>query len=134
MIISNYGIPTRVWVQSIKNVHEGEPGPTMPYNLWVFYDQLGFLIRYSGQVIYQDMYVMCPTFQDGGNLEPSIDLFMTSPKTHVSLEDLTDYENIPKSQIIPLGEATELTLEEFTALLSQDEHTPCFETPKDKWP
>lgn len=133
-LIPEYGPPTRVWLQSIKTVVEGEPGPTMPYDLWVFYDQLGILIRYQGQVIYRDTYKMCPTFQEGGNLVPTIDLYLKSPEKQISLESLTDYANIPKSQIFLLREAANLTLDEFYALYNQNKRTPCFETPKNIWP
>jgi len=134
LIIPAYGLPSRVWIDSIATVHEGQPGPTMPYEVWVFYDHLGILLRYKGQVVYQSTYEMCPVFGDEGNLGQGLDLFLQFPESNLPLEDLSDFNHIGESLVLPLEKATELTIDEFFGLFAQQNKSPCFETSRDIWP
>lgn len=133
-IIAEYGTPTRVWVESNSTVSEGRPGPTMPYSLWIFYDHVGILVRYSGKVPFQETYRMCPTFQPEGDLQPFIDLYLRAEDHNIPLERLSDHQFISEESINSLEEAAGISLEEFAELYSQPVQVPCFETPREIWP
>jgi len=132
-IIPEYGAPSRVWLTSRSTVHEGQPGNTMPYAVWVFYDYYGFLLRYQGHVDFQDIYQMCPFFRSGGNLGEGIDFFLQSPERKLPLEALTDLEQIGAPPL-SLEEATGMSTDEFYALYARQDAQLCFETPRDVWP
>jgi hypothetical protein len=87
-ILQRYGAPTRIWVSSISSVHEGTPGNTMPYSIWLFYDNLDVLIRYGGLVVYENTYKMCPVFNHQGNLSDDIDIYLQSHDEENPLENL----------------------------------------------
>jgi hypothetical protein len=127
-ILSTYGLPSQVWVSSISEA--GEPLTEFaPYDLWLVYDTLGFLIRYIGSVKYEPMYRMCPTFKDEGNLGRAIDMVLQSPdnKQPVWTSMLT---TLP----FTIEEAAGLTIEEFYTLYLQTSQPICFETPREIWP
>ena len=132
-IITEYGVPSRVWVWSRSTVHEGSPGPTMPYSIWFFYDRLGILVRYSGQVKYESIYKMCPVFSEQGNLSDDIDIFLQAPEASTSLEDLPTVKN-NTNHAISLEEATGISLNEFYEMFTTPSTEPCIETPKSIWP
>lgn len=133
MIIAEYGVPTRVWVWSRSSVHEGSPGPTMPYSIWFFYDHLGILVRYSGQVKYESIYTMCPAFSKLGNLSDDMDIFLQAPEANTPLEDLPTVKYNAKDAI-PLAEAADINPSEFYDLFTKPGVEPCFETPRSIWP
>ena len=132
-IIVDYGVPTRVWVKSGSSVHEGSPGPTMPYSVWVFYDHLGILVRYSGQVKYESIYKMCPVYSEQGNLSDDIDIYLQSPNTNIPLEHLPTVK-YNANDAISLEEAAGITLNEFYDLFTKPGAEPCFESPRSIWP
>lgn len=132
-IIPAYGIPSRVWVKSRSTVHEGSPGPTMPYSVWIFYDQLGILFRYSGNVKYQSTYKMCPAFGEQGNLSDYLDIYLQSPDTDISLEQIPTVKYNAEGRI-SLEEASGISINEFYELFTISEVEPCFATPRSVWP
>jgi hypothetical protein len=132
-IVAEYGVPTRVWVKSRSSVHEGSPGPTMPYWVWLFYDRLGILVSYSGQVKYESIYKMCPVFSEQGNLSDDINIFLQAPEAITPLEDLPAVKYNAKDAI-PLEEVAGLSLNEFYELFTTSNMEPCFETPRNIWP
>ncbi|MCK6584581.1 MAG: hypothetical protein L6Q49_15915 [Anaerolineales bacterium] len=133
MIIAEYGVPSRVWVKSRSSVYEGSHGPTMPYWIWFFYDHLGILVSYNGQVRYENIYKMCPVFNEQGNLSDDIDIYLQSPEANIPLEDLPTVKYNAKDAI-PLGEAAGISLDEFYELFTTPGIAPCFETPRSIWP
>lgn len=132
-IVAEYGVPTRVWVWSRSSVHEGSPGLTMPYSIWLFYDHLGILVRYSGQVKYEPIYKMCPVFNEQGNLSDDIDIYLQAPEANTPLEDLPTVKN-NTNHAISLEDAAEISPDEFYELLTTPGIEPCFETPRSIWP
>lgn len=132
-IIAEYGVPTRVWVWSRSSVHEGSPGPTMPYSIWFFYDHLGILVRYSGQVKYENIYKMCPVFGERGNLSDDIDIFLQAPEANIPLEDLPTVRYNAKDAI-PLEDAADMGPSGFYELFTTPGVEPCLETPRSIWP
>lgn len=132
-IVAKYGVPSRVWAWSRSSVHEGSPGPTMPYSIWFFYDHLGFLVRYSGQVMYENIYKMCPVFNEQGILSDDIDIYLQAPEANTPLEDLPTVKYNAKDAI-PLEEVARISPSEFYDLLTEPNVAPCFTTSRDIWP
>jgi hypothetical protein len=133
-VIAIRGQPSRVWVQTFASAHELPYGDTMGYNLWLFYDDSGFLVRYSGQVKYEPVYRMCPTFEENGNLGLSLEIYIQSFDNHTPLERAVGRRTGDPSSIRSIEDAAGLSVEEFYALFMQDERPICFETPRDIWP
>ena len=130
-IISDYGSPTRVWIKAVASATEGNP-TSFPYQLWLFYDPLGLLLRYRGMVDANPIYQICPTFSDAGNLGNAIDIYEVSPAGNKSPEDLTELATMPYPPR-KLEDATGMTIEEFYRLYLQKEKPICIETPQNIW-
>ncbi|HKZ54631.1 MAG TPA: hypothetical protein VJ123_04055 [Anaerolineales bacterium] len=133
-VVSGYGQPSRVWVQTISTAHEGSLGTSVPYDLWLFYDDVGFLIRYSGSVKYEPIYRMCPTFSQDGNIGDGIEMYLQSSESQMSLDVLVGEKIGAESSIHSIDEAAGMSVKEFHALFGQSEKPVCFETPRDIWP
>lgn len=130
-IISNLGQPTRVWIDAVASAAEGNP-TSFPYELWVFYDPLGLLLRYQGMVDARPVYRFCPTFSDSGNIGITMDVYAVSTLGGDSPEDLTELKGMafpPRN----LEEAAGLTIEEFYGLFLKNGQPICFETPQNIW-
>lgn len=133
-VISTYGQSSRVWVQTFAAPNELPYGDTMAYDLWLFYDELGFVIRYEGQARYEPVYRLCPTFEEGGNLGLGLEMYLQSPANPRPLEELVgERMGIPES-IHSIEEAAGLSVEDFCALFTRGEGPICLETPRDIWP
>ena len=66
-ILAIYGEPSRVWIQLAAG--PVMPGSTMGYGVWLFYDHLGFLVRYGGSgVVVQPIYHVYPTLRGPGGI------------------------------------------------------------------
>jgi hypothetical protein len=131
-LITVYGRPSRVWLQSYSSADGGTP-TSVPYSLWIFYDKLGFLIRYSGAVRYKSIYRICPALNDeGGGV--TIDLYLRSSSDPMPLEKLVELMGADRPYTLPLESATTLTLDEFYNLFLQKDKIACIETPRDIWP
>jgi hypothetical protein len=130
-IIPTLGQPTRVWIDAVASAAEGPP-TSFPYELWVFYDQLGLLLRYQGTVDARPVYRFCPTFSDSGNIGITMDVYAVSTLGGNSPEDLTELKGMafpPRN----LEEAAGLTIEEFYGLFLKNDQPICFETPRNIW-
>lgn len=130
-IIPNLGSPTRVWIKAVASAAEGNP-TSFPYELWLFYDKTGLLIRYFGTVEANAIYQFCPTFSDSGNIGDAIDIYGVSPTGDKSPEDLTELDAMPYPPR-NLEEITNITIEELYLLYLQKDKPICFETPQDIW-
>jgi hypothetical protein len=134
-IITKYGTPTRVWVESYFSSCEGGGScTTTPYNLWVFYDEQGFLIIYSGLVDFKSTYTFCPTFSEDGNLGGRIEIYLKSLQDPKPLEDFTGFPPDMLKNPKDLFAITGMSLDKFSALYMQTNQTFCFSTPRDIWP
>ncbi len=134
-IIPNYGTPSRVLIWSVSNLAcDQSPCSKAPYELWLFYDKQGFLVRYDGTVEYKSTYVFCPTFGEAGNLDgQKIDIFLKSPQDTRSLESLLlPADGFQESK--NLVDLTGTSLEEFSGHYQQNDQLFCFSTPRDIWP
>lgn len=130
-IIPTLGQPTRVWIDAVASAAEGIPS-SFPYELWVFYDPLGLLLRYRGMVDARPVYRFCPTFSRSGNIGIIMDIYAVSTLGGDSPEDLTEFKGMafpPRN----LEEAAGLTIEEFYGLFLKNDQPICFETPRNIW-
>ena len=93
--------------------------------MWLFYDDLGFLIIYSGRVEREPIYHICPRFDNGEDIQ-IIELFMQSPQSHIRLEEYTYY--LDSQDYIKSIEDAGLTVEELYSIFIQEEN-PCFDIP-----
>jgi len=132
-IISRHGLPSRVVVRSESLIAEPPIPITKPYSIYFFYDELGFYIRYAGDVEFKPVYRFCPSFGPGGNLVDNIEIAMSRINGENSLDELTSGVLILPEYYKALEDITDLTVEEFAELYSDDEPV-CFETPRDIWP
>ena len=131
-IILDNGVPSRVWVLSYKHVAEGQPGTSMPYFLWLFYDESGFLIIYRGELRYAQRYEFCPTFSgEKANLGTGLALYAHTPDNPEPLEKLSSYSI---ESVLPIDQAAGISVKEFYNLITQTEKPACFDTPRDIWP
>lgn len=135
-IIQTYGEPSRIWIRvRVSSLQEEPSDGSVPYSLALFYDNHGILLRYIGKLVYEDPYRMCPTFDDQGDLGPSLDVFLQSPSSLKSLEKLAGEKLGPlDDSLISLEKASGLSREVFAAILTQTSAPPCFEIPHHIWP
>ncbi len=132
-IIARYGVPSRVIVRSASLVPEPPVPITKPYSIYFFYDELGFYIRYDGEVAFKSVYRFCPSFGPGGNLKDQIEIAISQINGTNSLDELTSGMLIYPKFHKALEDITDLSVEEFAELYSGNEPV-CFETPRDIWP
>lgn len=106
----------------------------MPYDLWIFYDDQGFLLHYTGLAEFQPIYRICPTFGAEGNIGIGLDMYLQSPENKAPLESLTNIQALGPSALLPIDKAAGLSVEDFYKLFGQNSKPVCFETPRDIWP
>ena len=134
-IITNYGTPSRVWVELKTGGCEGNaPCATTPYELWLFYDEQGFLIQYTGSVDNKSSYTFCPTFSETGNLGGSIQIYLKSSQDPRPLESFTGYPPEILNNIKDIAGVTGMSLDGFSAHIIQTNQPFCFSTPLNTWP
>lgn len=124
--IAQLGTPTRIWLESARtgSPHEG-------YALWLFYDDRGVLLQYSGLAESGSVLRICPTFSEPSTIS-SLRIIVQGPATGDRLEDLLPY-SVDPNYVRDFQAATGLSLEEAAAILA-NEVPPCFDTPTDIWP
>ena len=132
-IKSRYGVPSRVIVRDSSLIAEPPVPITKPYSIYFFYDELGFYIRYTGDVEFNPVYRYCPMFGSGGNIEESIEIASSRINGGNSLDELTSSVLLYPEYNKALEDITDLSVKEFAELYSGDEPV-CFETPRDIWP
>lgn len=135
LLIKEYGVPSRVWLESISS------GPVTEhriagYTLWVFYDHLGFLVLYEGYGEYEPIYHFCPRFENGEDIR-FIEMYLQSPDNPNPIEVTTGIiglEIAPYPRVQSIKDATGINITEFYNLFVQEDIQACFDTPRDIWP
>jgi hypothetical protein len=127
VIIQKYGQPSRIWIRSSYSY-----GITKRrgYDLLFFYDQLGFLIVYSGIVEFKPTYHICPWFDQAEDIQ-ILHIYLQSPENPRPLERLTPYLEHPE-YTKPI-EAGGLSVDDIFSLFLEEEQ-PCFDFPGDIFP
>lgn len=132
-ILKQYGIPSRVMIQSASSMPVDEAKPRVGYGLWLIYDHLGFLIGYSGVTKYEPIYHICPSFEGPEGIA-SLDAFLQSPDGQLPLDKaIRSYKLFP-SYFHTFEEASGLSIDEFYARFTQSKTPACFDTPANIWP
>ena len=119
-LITKYGQPSRVWIRSSYSYGLTD---RRGYQLWIFYDKLGFLVIYSGIIKKEPIYHICPRFENGEDIQ-SIELITQTPEDHRRLERFTYYSDVI-DYIKPIEKAG-LSVEELYSIFIHDEK-PCFD-------
>lgn len=130
-VMETYHVPSQILLRAPGVSGVGTTGRT-GYILWIFYDHLGFMIRYDGSVRDLPIFHFCPTIDQINQIE----IDMQSPDASFQLEQqdgiLTSeyYEDTIKT----IEEAAGMTVEEFYRLFTQSKEPACFDSPHDIWP
>lgn len=132
-VLAAYGEPSRVWVQLAAGPIRPE-STTIGFGLWLFYDQLGFLIQYgmTGLKV-QPIYHVCPATQGQGEMV-YIQLVLRATETDIPLETLAGVTEEWLPYLLPIEEAAGLSVTKFYTLFITENDIPCFDTPRDIWP
>ena len=132
--LKKYGIPTNVYLRLYPRY---EPNAPLIYSLWVFYENLGILIHYRGEgLVYKDKEVdICPDYDKLYLIE----FYLQSAQDNSPLSEPTDNtqaftEQVSQGLLLPIGNATSLTLEEFQNIFTSEKHEKCFQSPIEFWP
>ena len=134
-IIQTYGNPSEVLLRAPGMTGIGDTGRT-GYSMWLIYDQLGVIIRYDGGVADLPIYHICPTFGDSESAINRIDIYIQSPENPLPLykSDSILYDEYGTDTVKTIQDATGLSLENFSKLLTQTDEPACFDSPHDIWP
>ena len=134
-VIEEYGVPSRVWLES----NSGGPvtkGRAAGYTLWIFYDQLDFLILYNGYGKFEPTLHFCPRFENGEDIR-FLKMYLQSPDNPNPIEEtagIIGLEIDPYPNVQSIEEAAGISTTEFYTLFTQEEIPACFDTPRDIWP
>ncbi|RME57457.1 hypothetical protein D6779_08620 [Candidatus Parcubacteria bacterium] len=133
--MEEYGIPSRVWLESTSSGPIAK-GRIAGYVLWIFYDQLGFLIKYEGYGDYKPVYHFCPRFEGGEDIR-SLTMYLQSPHSPNPIEETAEVIGLeidPYPHVQSIEDAAGITPHEFYNLFTQKDTQACFNTPRDIWP
>lgn len=130
-ILEVYGVPDRIWL----NVTEAY-ALARGYHLWLFYDELGFMIRYPGDVMDAPTLHICPVLES----MRAIDLSLQAPNNRLPLErfdalleDIRLQTATGRTRVLhSIQEATGLDEKQFYDVFMQEDPI-CFDTPQDMW-
>jgi hypothetical protein len=126
-VVQDYGPPSRIVVQAVEGVR-GVDFAAVPYGIWLFYDQLKAAINYQGTSIDNHTYTICPVFRSSGNLTGHILLYTLPPSATIGLDEfIGDALGISETRW-KLEDVTDLTIPEFTELITSADSSPCIET------
>lgn len=131
-IVNTYGPPSKVWIQTYKDQVQPPGNPSKDYGLLVVYDLNGFALLYQGK--YGDGYSLCPTYTNSGNINPSIQVVLTTKDPIISLEDLIGERGGIPSSLITIQEAAGISPEKFASFLLMNDDRKCFKTDPKIWP
>lgn len=128
-ILSQYGKPSRVLIHS--STVELPPDNKIAYQLYVFYDQEGFLIRYGSVGLIQNSKIhICPQFSGQDDLW-TLDFYLQDPSSTVPLEHMVDGYEADMAESRSLEDATGLSIDQLMGLARGD--FTCFDTPLSLW-
>lgn len=124
-ILSTYGIPTKILIDIYKPI---DPSSTTAYELWLIYDNLGFMISYGGRdVKIEDPYYICLNSSDKGDIYGFVAFFKSANTKWPDI--VTEMLSKPKD----LGKVTSLTIGEFYKTYASDAAQVCFTSRQKNW-
>lgn len=116
-VFRNYGTPSRVWFENSLRLESGNEG-TVRYGLWLFYDQLQFLVRFSGFVNYAPSYLMCPSLTREKLQIDSMYIYVQQESNNAPIETLAGLDVLSPDVAKNLEEVLGVSLNEFYDLFS----------------
>ena len=127
-ILRTYGEPDRVWLYTDPILM----GDRHSYDLWLIYDQLGFILKYNGLLqISGENFRIC--ISNSGEQITTLKLHLQSPEDPTPLELMGNLVSFEDRGILSIEAATELTKKEFYEMLTQSDESVCFDTPMSVW-
>lgn len=132
-VMRRYGVPSRILLSTIGTIGLGDSGKH-GYILWIFYDQLGFMMRYDGVVADLPTYHFCPALKVGVDDIYRIDITLQHPDNALPLEWDDSILTTEPSRAMSIQDSAGISVEEFYRLFIQDDRPACFDTPHDIWP
>lgn len=133
ILMKTFGIPDQV----VLNITIPGPSPYRGYFLWLFYEQLGFMVRYDGGVLDAPIFHICPKIDQNGD----IDTIKLSLQSHDSPFPLGYFDPIltdtnPSTAYLrvfhSIHDATGMDEKEFYDIFVKEEPA-CFNTQRDLW-
>ncbi|MEW5869740.1 MAG: hypothetical protein AB1894_10735 [Chloroflexota bacterium] len=128
VILREYGIPSRIWFWTYPSLM----GHSHGYDLWLIYDQQGFILYYEGLLeVDEDIFHIC--IYDDGREIAAMKMHLQSPDDPTPLERmgyLTSFEDLG---ILDIEAASGLSVEAFYQRFTRDDQPACFETPIKIW-
>lgn len=131
VILEKYGKPSEVWVLFYGTSGEHGNGSSSGTDLWLFYEQGGFLVQYHGVTDQMDnkYFYFCPIFIEDQIQE--ITIFLSHLESGVPI---TSWANKPEYyEPLAIELAAGLTVEEFYNLYQQDDQVVCIKSPRELW-
>ncbi len=126
-ILSMYGVPSRVFLEAA--VEPAVDPNTRRYAVWLYYDHLGFAIRYGGSAtVLEDVVRICPGWAGPGGMD-TIRLLVQAADAATPVEALTGYTENQLAYVWPLEYAVGLTAEDLHALFTEGDGLECVEMP-----
>lgn len=129
-ILMAYGLPTQILLRS----DPLKRGDHHPYNLWILYGNRGFLIFYSGITQYGTTIHICPRLEENKSIQ-GIKIFLQSPDNTFPLERMGEwlYSDTYLNGVLPIDQATDLSVQTFYELFTNESQSACFDTPANIW-
>ncbi len=131
--MSKYGIPSRILIDTLGTLGNTNIG-IHGYTLWVFYDSLGFMIRYDGFIADKETFRFCFNLNPGANDIDRIELTLQHQDYAFPLEHDDSILGSASPRGIPFQNITGISIETFHQLFTQAEKPYCLETSHDIWP
>jgi len=128
-LLEHYGPPNEVWVHTYRSYRDIDP----PMDVLLFYQNRGILARYPSS---EEEILNNSIIQGCFSNSPVLFLWASGqPMTFREAADTfgLDYYKWDKP-IMPLEEATGMTVETFYETYRDPANDPCIETPRDLWP
>ncbi len=139
-ILETFGQPDRIALSLAVGLEIETPLNT-GYTLWLFYDDLGVMFKYSGTAQkYGDGYRICPSHPNEQSLVYSDDfgdvgILILSNSISETLEDTYWRFGGDAKGVKPIEDATGINVSEFyQQALEKIDQRFCFDTPREVWP
>lgn len=132
-VMTKYGIPSRILLDTsgtLGNTDMGKHG----YTVWIFYDSLGFMIRYDGFIADEETFRFCFNLKQGANDIDHIELTLQHQDYAFPLEHDDSILGSASPRGLPLQDVTGISIEKIHQLFTQVEKPYCLETPHEIWP
>lgn len=129
-VLSKYGAPEQVLIDSAYNIPTDPQKPAAGYDVWLLYES--FAARYSGAVSWSQSYEFC-FGRESHQLRASIELFGQDPDAAMKTSDAIPPYSTQERYFVTTEEAFGLSSEEFGRLITNTGEV-CLTAPGSLWP